>query len=247
MRAAGPLIVAPPISGLMPATDGTRRQHAREHRHLQDRPDADERVARAKDHQVGLSRVRPSARAPARPARCRAPPRAEIATSVRRCTKYSWKCTHSRVSASWTHVSTGASVIGRMRHALVDRKLLRELRGDAGRRPALRPAARFGAGAWRGRCHRGETRSHRPVARARPCTGTCRRFGPQPRFSSTTPESAYSTVSTSGEMRRPCRVTSSPVLTTTVSCASGAAACSPRAKREPPTPPASATTLSTAR
>src|SRR3712207_7424576 len=55
------------------------------------------------------------------------------------------------------------------------------------------------------------------------------------------PPSVYITVSRSGQIRRPCNVTSSPVLTTTVISASGAAARTPRRNRAPPVPPASTT------
>src|SRR3954464_11989100 len=46
------------------------------------------------------------------------------------------------------------------------------------------------------------------------------------------------TLSRSGQMRRPCRVTSSPVLTTAVMSSSGHAARTPRRNRAPPMPPA---------
>src|SRR5689334_1806424 len=55
------------------------------------------------------------------------------------------------------------------------------------------------------------------------------------------PPRVYITVSRSGQIRRPCRVTSSPVLTTAVTVADGAAERTPRRKRAPPTPPASTT------
>src|SRR5689334_5668531 len=48
-------------------------------------------------------------------------------------------------------------------------------------------------------------------------------------------------VSRSGQMRRPCRVMSSAVLTTTVSWACGYAVRTPATNREPPTPPATTT------
>src|SRR3712207_8086324 len=52
------------------------------------------------------------------------------------------------------------------------------------------------------------------------------------------PPRVYMTVSRSGQIRRPCIVTSSPVLTTVVTRASGAAVRRPARNRAPPTPPA---------
>ncbi len=64
---------------------------------------------------------------------------------------------------------------------------------------------------------------------------------PQPRSSSMPPPRVYITVSRSGQIRSPCIVTSSPVLTTAVIDASGTAARTPRRNRAPPVPPASTT------
>src|SRR3954454_21933309 len=61
---------------------------------------------------------------------------------------------------------------------------------------------------------------------------------PHPRGPSWTPASVYITESRSGQMRRPCSVTSSPVLTTAVISSSGHAARTPRRNRAPPMPPA---------
>src|SRR5947209_7627787 len=55
------------------------------------------------------------------------------------------------------------------------------------------------------------------------------------------PPRVYITVSRSGQTRRPCRVMSSPVFTMAVISASGSTCRSPRRKRAPPIPPASAT------
>ena len=59
-------------------------------------------------------------------------------------------------------------------------------------------------------------------------------------LSSMPPPRVYMTVSRSGQTRRPNSVMSSPVLPMTVISASGAARSSPRRKRAPPMPPASA-------
>src|SRR5690349_3720713 len=55
------------------------------------------------------------------------------------------------------------------------------------------------------------------------------------------PPRVYITVSRSGQIRRPCKVTSSPVLTSAVISASGTAARTPRRNRAPPMPPATTT------
>src|SRR5690606_16440352 len=81
---------------------------------------------------------------------------------------------------------------------------------------------------------------------------------PHPRSVSTPPPSVYMQVSRSGQMRRPCIQTSSPVLTTAVtSCSdpaseapvggSPSAALTPSRKRAPPTPPTTTTTFTFAR
>src|SRR6185503_14006664 len=65
---------------------------------------------------------------------------------------------------------------------------------------------------------------------------------PQPRSASAAPASVYITLSRSGQIRRPCRVTSSPVLTIAVTWSARPAPVAnsrtPCRNRAPPTPPA---------
>ena len=92
--------------------------------------------------------------------------------------------------------------------------------GHRGQRIAGVRASGCAPGGWRCPCRRGRTRSaRRRTSASSSLTVQVSPTRPQPRSGSAPPPRVYMTLSRSGQIRRPCRSTSSPTLTTAVTSA----------------------------
>ena len=115
-----------------------------------------------------------------------------------------------------------------------------------------RAASGCAPGGWRCPCRPGRTTpSPAPYAASSSLTVQLSPVRPQPRSASMPPPRVYMQVSRSGQIRRPCSHTSSPVFTSAVtSCATGtgqpSACLTPCRNRAPPTPPTTTTTFTPA-